>query len=45
VSPNSQIIIQSNQLVSYYVNVAPSAAADLMGGRVICALFGYWWPR
>jgi hypothetical protein len=45
VSPNSQIIVQSNQLVSYYVNVAPSAAADLMGGRVICALFGYWWPR
>jgi hypothetical protein len=44
-SPNSLIIVQSNQLVSYYVNVAASAAADLMGGRIVCALFGYWWPR
>jgi len=44
-SPNSLIIIQSNQLVTYYVNVAASAASNLMGGRIICAFFGYWWPR
>jgi hypothetical protein len=42
-SPNSQIILLSNQLVQYFVNVSPTAS--LNGGRIICALFGFWWPR
>ena len=34
-----------NQLVQYFVNVAASAAADLLGGRIVCATWGYFWPR
>ena len=44
-SPNASIIVQSNQLVQYFVNVAASAAADLLGGRLICSSWGYFWPR
>lgn len=40
---SGQIILLSNQLVQYFVSVAPGAS--LMGGRVICALFGWFWPR
>ena len=45
VSPNCNIILLSNQLVQYFVNVAASAAADLLGGRIVCATWGYFWPR
>ena len=45
VSPNCNIILLSNQLVQYSVNVAASAAADLLGGRIVCATWGYFWPR
>lgn len=45
ISPNTTIIVQSNQLVQYFVNVAASAASDLQGGRIICSTWGYWWPR
>ena len=44
-SPNALIIVQSNQLVQYFLNVAASAAADLLGGRIICSTWGWWWPR
>lgn len=44
-SPNAEIILLSNQLVQFFVNVAPSAASDLSGGRIICSAWGYWWPR
>jgi hypothetical protein len=44
-SPNAQIIVQSNQLVQYFVNVAASAAANLMGGRIVCSAWGWQWPR
>ena len=40
---SGQIILQSNQLVQYFVNYA--VAGGLNGGRVICALFGWTWPR
>lgn len=43
--PNSQIIVQSGQLVQGFVNVAGSAAVDLNGGRIIMSAFGYYWPR
>lgn len=45
ISPNASIIVQSNQLVQYFVNLGPNALADLMGGRVICSTWGFWWPR
>ena len=44
-SPNTSIIVQSNQLVQYFVNVAASAAANLQGGRVLASTWGWWWPR
>ena len=45
ISPNCNIIVQSNQLVQIWVNVAATAAADLLGGRVLGSTWGYWWPR
>jgi hypothetical protein len=42
-SPNSQIILLSDQYVQYYVNVA--VGNSLNGGRITCALWGYYWPR
>jgi hypothetical protein len=44
-SPNAQVIVQSNQLVQYFVNLGPNALANLNGGRVIVSTWGYWWPR
>ncbi len=43
--PTGQILVQSRQLVSYYVNRSVASFGNLNGGRVICALFGWWWPR
>ena len=45
ISPNCNIIVQSNQLVQIFVNVAATAAADLLGGRVLASTWGYHWPR
>jgi hypothetical protein len=42
---SGQIIIQSRQLVQYFVNRSVGSAGNLNGGRVICALFGWFWPR
>jgi hypothetical protein len=41
---NSQILLQSGMLVQYSVN---RVAGDLtlIGGRVICGLWGWYWPR
>ncbi len=40
-----QILVQSNQLVQYFVNVSVAAAGNLVGGRIICSTLGWWWPR
>ena len=40
---SGQIILQSNQLVQYFVNYATTGG--LMGGRIIVGLFGWYWPR
>jgi hypothetical protein len=45
ISPNTSIVVLSNQLVQYFVNVAASAAADLNGGRIIASCWGWFWPR
>jgi hypothetical protein len=45
ISPNTSIVVLSNQLVQYWVNVAASAAADLNGGRIIASCWGWFWPR
>jgi hypothetical protein len=37
------LLLQSDQLVQYYVNQA--TGATLNGGRIICAVIGYWYPR
>jgi hypothetical protein len=40
---SGQIILLSNQLVQYFVNIAPTA--NLNGGRILVGLFGWYWPR
>ena len=42
---SGQILIQSDQTVSYFVNRSVGSAGNLTGGRIICALFGWFWPR
>ena len=41
---NSQILLQSGQFVQYYVNRL-LGDASLNGGRIICGLWGWFWPR
>jgi hypothetical protein len=41
---NSQILLLSGQLVQYFVN-RQLGDLTLTGGRIICALFGWYWPR
>ncbi len=36
--------VYSNQVLRYFVNVAVGAAARLNGGRIICALSGWFYP-
>jgi hypothetical protein len=40
-----QIILQSDQLVQMFVNRSIASAGTISGGRVICAAFGWYWPR
>lgn len=40
-----QILLQSGQLVQYFVDVDAAGTGNLNGGRVICAMFGWYWPR
>lgn len=35
----------SGQTVNYYVRLGAGALGNLTGGRIICGLFGYFWPR
>jgi hypothetical protein len=42
---NSQIFVQSGQLVQYLVNRSLGSLGNLNGGRIICALNGWYWPR
>ena len=42
---NSQILLQSGQLVQYLVNRSVASLGNLNGGRIICGLFGWFWPR
>ena len=39
-----QLLLQSDQLVQYFVNRS-TTAAGLLGGRIICSIWGYWYPR
>jgi hypothetical protein len=41
----NSLFMQSGQLVQYFVNRSVASAPDLIGGRIICALLGWWWPR
>ena len=41
---SGQIILLSDQLVQFYVNRAVGATNEI-GGYVLCALAGWWWPR
>jgi len=41
---NSQIFLQSGQLVQYLVNRA-LGDVTLNGGRIVCGLWGWFWPR
>jgi hypothetical protein len=40
-----QILLQSNQLVQFYINVSVASAGNLNGGRILAALFGWYYPR
>ncbi len=42
---NCQILLQSGQLVQYLVNRSTGSLGNLNGGRILCGLFGWWWPR
>jgi hypothetical protein len=42
---SGQYILQSDDFVQYYVNLSAGGAGNLLGGRIICAVFGWWWPR
>ncbi len=37
-------LLGSNQVIRYFVNVAVGAAARLVGGQIICALSGWFYP-
>lgn len=41
---NSQILLLSGQLVQYFVN-RQLGDVSLNGGRIICGLWGWFWPR
>lgn len=41
---NSQILLLSGQLVQYFVN-RQLGDLTLNGGRIICGLWGWFWPR
>ena len=41
---NSQILLLSGQLVQYFVN-RQAGDLSLNGGRIICGLWGWFWPR
>jgi hypothetical protein len=42
---NSQILLQSGQLVQYLVNRSTGSLGNLNGGRIIAGAWGYFWPR
>lgn len=42
---NTQILLQSGQLVQYLVNRSTGSLGNLNGGRIICGLWGWFWPR
>lgn len=42
---NSQIFLQSGDLVQYLVNRATGSLGNLAGGRIIAGLWGWYWPR
>lgn len=42
---NSQILLQSGQLVQYLVNRSVASLGNLNGGRIIVGLWGWFWPR
>jgi hypothetical protein len=42
---SGQYIAQTGNIVQYFVSLGPGALGNLNGGRIICALFGWDWPR
>jgi hypothetical protein len=42
---SGQILLKSNQLVQFWVNVSTSSAGNLNGGRIISSLWGWYYPR
>lgn len=42
---SGQILLQANQLVQYFVSFSAAAAGNLLGGRIIVATAGWFWPR
>jgi hypothetical protein len=42
---NSQILLQSGQLVQYIVNRSVASLGNLNGGRIIAGCWGWFWPR
>lgn len=42
---SGQILIQSGQLVQFFVNRSTTSAGNLNGGRILCATLGWTWPR
>jgi hypothetical protein len=42
---SGQILLQANQLVQFWVNVSVASAGNLIGGRIISSLWGWYYPR
>jgi hypothetical protein len=42
---SGQILVNSQNLVQYVVRLGTGALGNLVGGRIVCALFGWDWPR
>lgn len=42
---SGQILTQSGNLVEWHVMLGTGALGNLVGGRIICAMFGWDWPR
>lgn len=42
---SGQVLMQALQLIQYFVSFSAAAAGNLIGGRVVVATAGWWWPR
>src|SRR5688572_14489260 len=42
---NGSIRVQSRQVITYIAELGAGALGNLTGGRIVCSLFGWTYPR